>query len=135
MISPLAASTRALSPGTRPSNEMLGWRLPSPAWNTLLTVRPYRAAIPPIVSSTSGRAERGTTASCTTRSRDNRPIAPNAFFRPSHSRSRSAASAAVRTARAPWLRRISATVAASASTAASEPPSSSTSSTAAASRG
>src|SRR5207249_7091153 len=40
MISPLASSTRALRPGTRPSNEMLGCRLPSPAWNTLLTVSP-----------------------------------------------------------------------------------------------
>src|SRR2546430_8965373 len=43
-----------------------------------------------IVSRTWGRAERGTTASWTTRSRDNRPIAPKAFLRPCHSRSRSA---------------------------------------------
>src|SRR5947208_15828110 len=38
MISALAVSTLALSPGTRPSKEMFGCRLPSPAWNTLLTV-------------------------------------------------------------------------------------------------
>src|SRR5256886_8754173 len=103
MIAVLAASTRVRRPGTRASNEMLGWSLPSPAWNTLLTVTWYVAAIRPMVSSTSGRAERGTTASCTTRSRERRPIAPNAFFRPCHRRSRSPASAATRIDAASWL--------------------------------
>src|SRR3989449_3537339 len=88
-----------------------------------------------MVSSTSGRAERGTTASCTTRSRERRPIAPNAFFRPCHRRSRSPASAATRIDAASWLDSSSWTVSVSAATASSECPSSSTRSTAAASRG
>src|SRR2546426_3801390 len=53
----------------------------------------------PMVSSTSGSVERGTTASCTRRSRSRRPSAPNAFLRPCHRRSRSRGSAAERTPR------------------------------------
>ena len=62
-------------------------------------------------------------------------MAPNAFLRPCHSRSRSRASAARRTVRAPCVASNSATPAASSSTAWSLRPSSSTRSTAAASRG
>src|SRR5207248_3462283 len=59
-----------------------------------------------MASSTSGRAERGTTASWTTRSRERRPMAPNAFLRPCHSRSRCFASAALSTLRAPCARSV-----------------------------
>ena len=85
-------------------------------------------------ASTSGRRVRGTTASCTTSAGAMRPMAPNAFFRPCHSRARSSAVAAARTPRAPCASQQARTSAASSSSAPAG-PSTSTSRIASASTG
>ncbi len=63
MSSP-AAWTRSSTPGFRRSKTMSGWRLPSPAWNTLPRISSCRAAMALTSSSTSTRRVRGTTQSC-----------------------------------------------------------------------
>ena len=45
MISAPAAWTRSSTPGSRPSNSSSGWRLPSPAWKTFITISSCRSAI------------------------------------------------------------------------------------------
>ena len=44
-ISSPAACTRSSTPGSRSSNTSSGCRLPSPAWNTFMTIRSWRSAI------------------------------------------------------------------------------------------
>ena len=63
MIAAPASSTRAVVPGSRSSKSRHGCRLPSPAWNTFATGKPYPSlmrATSPIVSTS---RERGTTPS------------------------------------------------------------------------
>src|SRR5512139_899955 len=58
-ILPPKASACSSSPGWLASNRISGCRLPSPAWNTLATARPYSALISLMRRNTCGKAPRG----------------------------------------------------------------------------
>ena len=60
-----SSSARSSSPSLRSSNSTSGWRLPSPAWKTFATLMPDCSERAEMSCSTSGRALRGTTPSCT----------------------------------------------------------------------
>jgi glycolate oxidase len=64
-IAPLTFSAASPAPSSASSNSTSGWRLPSPAWNTLATRTPDEPDRSAIALSTSGRAVRGMTPSWT----------------------------------------------------------------------